>query len=61
MTSRQEKQDFLQKYLANKKFDYVGLEQTSEANTSSTSKETEGWLSKYQIADFAKLPVGPPS
>ena len=31
-----------------------------EANTSSTSKETEGWLSKYQIADFEKRPVGHP-
>ena len=60
LTSRQEKQEFLQKYLTNKKFDYVGLEQTSEANTSSTSKETEGWLSKYQIADFEKLPVDHP-
>ena len=60
LTFRQENQEFLQKYLTNKKFDYVGLEQTSEANTSSTSKETEGWLSKNQIADFEKLPVDHP-
>ena len=61
LTSRQEKQEFLQKYLTNKKFDCVGLEQTLEANSSSTSKETEGWLSKYQIADSEKCQWTTPS
>ena len=60
MTTRAEKQDFYNKYLANKKFDWVGLEHSQEANTTLKTKENEGWLTQYQIADLEKLPIDHP-
>ena len=60
MTTKAEKQEFYNEYLNNKKFEWVGLEHTHEANTTQKTKENEGWLTQYQIAALEKLPVDHP-
>jgi hypothetical protein len=60
LTHKTEKADFFAKYLQSKKFDFLEIKEERSCVTEMTSKESEGWMSKYQIADLEKLAVDHP-
>ena len=60
LSTKAEKAEFFAKYLQAKKFDFLEIKEERSAVSEVTSKETEGWMSKYQIADIEKLPVDHP-
>ncbi len=60
LTSRQEKAEFVRRYISDKKFGWLRLREERSHGTSSETSSTEGWLSKYQIAAAEKVPVESP-
>ena len=60
LSTKAEKAEFFAKYLQAKKFDFLEIKEERSAVSEVTSKETEGWMSKYQIADLEKLRVDHP-
>ncbi len=60
--SPEEKKLFLKKYLKDKKFRFLTTKEdlTEERGKKTTSKHTQGWKSKFQIADLEKLPLEHP-
>ena len=60
LTSRTDKAEFFAKYMQTKKFDFLELKEERSSVSEVSSKEAEGWMCKYQIADLEKLPVDHP-
>ena len=58
LTTRKEKTDFYAKYLKDKKFEFVAVDEETEVKTSSSHGSFKGWCTKWQIADYEKIPVG---
>ena len=58
MTSKKDKADFFARYLKDKKFEFVAVDETTEVKTSSTNESFKGWCNKWQVADYDKIPVG---
>lgn len=60
LTSKKDKAEFYAKYLKDKKFEWVSIDETTEVKAASTSASFKGWVTKFQVADFEKIPVGHP-
>ena len=60
LKTKTERADFFAKYLQAKTFDFCEINEERSAVSEVTSKEAEGWMSNYQIADIEKLPVDHP-
>ena len=58
LSTRKDKHDFYNKYVKDKKFDWVQKEQRHEASSSTDKRAVEGWMTRFQIADHEKMPVG---
>ena len=58
LTTRKEKTDFYAKYLKDKKFEFVSVDEETEVKTSNSHGSFKGWCTKWQIADYEKMPVG---
>jgi hypothetical protein len=52
LSTKAEKAEFFAKYLQAKKFDFLEIKEERSAVSEVTSKESEGWMSKYQIASI---------
>ena len=60
LNSKKEKQEFYSKFLKDKKFEFVAVDATTEMKTSNSNESFKGWVTKWQVADFEKIPVGHP-
>lgn len=60
LTTRKEKTEFYAKYLKDKKFDWVKVDEEMEMSKSSDNKGFNGWMTRFQIAHHEKLPVDSP-
>ena len=60
MTNKKDKHEFYMKYLQDKKFEWVAMEEKKETATSKETSTASGWMSKFQVADYEKLPFDHP-
>jgi hypothetical protein len=60
LVSRKDKQDFYNKYLKDKKFEWVAIDEVTSVSNSTDSQSFQGWMSKYQVAHHEKLPAESP-
>jgi hypothetical protein len=60
LTSKKEKAEFYAKYLKDKKFEWVAIEEETELKTLSTTGSFQGWVNKWQVADHLKMPLDHP-
>jgi len=60
LTTKKEKADFYAKFLKDKKFEWVAIEETTELKSSNTNQSFQGWCSKWQVADHMKMPADHP-
>ncbi len=56
LKTRAEKAEFCKKWLQDKKFNFLQLEHTRTEAQSSSSKNIEGWKTRFQIAQIECLP-----
>ena len=54
MTNKKDKHEFYMKYLQDKKFEWVAMEEKKETATSKETSTASGWMSKFQVADYEK-------
>ena len=58
MKSGKDKHSFWRNFLADKKFNWLSLQESHTCTSSAKEGHIEGWLSKYQVAAEEKLPAG---
>jgi len=59
-TTRKEKSEFYAKYLKDKKFEWVKVEEEMKMQKSSDNQGFNGWMTRFQIAHHERLPVDSP-
>ena len=57
LKTRKGTQDFYNKYLKGKKFDWVKMEERRAASNSTDNTAVEGWMTRFQVVHHEKLPV----
>ena len=57
MQSGKDKHNFWRNFLADKKFNWLSLQEGHACTNSANEGHIEGWLSKYQVATEEKLPA----
>ena len=57
MKSGKDKHSFWRNFLADKKFNWLSLQESHTCTSSAKEGHIEGWLSKYQVAAEEKLPA----
>lgn len=60
LSDKAEKQNFLKQWLQDKKFSFVKVVESHATCSKSGSSTFQGWVSKYQVADYEKLPLDHP-
>ena len=60
LTTKKERAEFHAKYLKDKKFEWVAIDETKEWKTSRTNQNFQGWCTKWQVADHMKMAVDHP-
>ena len=60
LKTRKDNQDFYNKYLKDKKFEWVNMEERHEASSSTDNTAVEGWVTRFQVAHHEKLPLDHP-
>ena len=60
MNTKKDTHDFYTKYLKDKKFDWVQMEERHDASSNTDRRAVEGWMTRFQIADHEKMPVDHP-
>lgn len=57
LTSKEEKHSFWKRFLVDRKFSWVSMNESSSQTSRRSTTTEEGWMSRFQIADAEKLPV----